>query len=84
MAVSKPGKSAWSETTKPLSKPRRRRTPRSVIQPDAIATLVSPNSPSQRLPATLGGAITSDRPPPIFRALGGTRSIGGSRTPLAR
>ena len=32
----------------------------------------------------VGGAITNARPPPIFRVLGGTRSIGGSRTPLAR
>ena len=84
MAVSRPGKSAWSETTKPLSNPRRRRTPRSVIHPDAIATLVSPKILSQLPPATLGGAITNARPPPILRVRGGTRSIGGSRTPLAR
>ena len=84
MAASSPGKSAWSDTEKPLSKPRRRRTPRSIIQPEAIATLDSPKSLSHELPSTLGGAMTSARPSPTRRAPAGTRSIDGNRTPLAR
>jgi hypothetical protein len=66
-ACTSPGKSAWSESTKPRSNPRRRRTPRIVIQPLAIAILVSPNVRNQRLPAAEGGAITIARPPPARR-----------------
>jgi hypothetical protein len=39
IAPSSPGQSAWSDSTKPRSTPRRRRAPRSSIQPLANASL---------------------------------------------
>ena len=62
IAPSRPPQSAWSETVNPRSKPRRRRGPRSVIQPDANAVDTSPNLRTQGVPFADGGAMTRPRP----------------------
>ena len=61
IARCRPGQSAWSLRTKPRSIERRRRAPRSCIQPLAKASLNSPKRRVQVEPCTEGGATISAR-----------------------
>ena len=83
MACCSPGQSAWSLSTKPRSSARRRRAPRSCIQPEAKASEYAPKRFIQAVPAAEGGASTSARLKSAGSATSETRRIGGSVTPLA-
>ena len=84
MAPRSPRQSAWSETVNPWSKPRRRRGPRSVIQPEAKAVDTSPNFRIQGEPLADGGAITS--PWPLISLATSTDAylVGGSSISCSR
>ena len=84
MAHSKPGQSARSESTKPRSSARRRRVPRTRIQPLAIASEYGSNLRIHGVPAADGGAITSDPANSCLRDSALTGFVSGNATPDAR
>ncbi len=78
------GQSAWSDTTNPRSWFRRRRLPRTRIQPEAKPVCALRNRLIHGLPAAEGGASTSSpaNPSPVSASRSGT--VGSMSMPACR